>query len=183
MDDQNDIQKDVSAYKLNLAQKAAKPVERPQPTQRASAPKNYISRNTRPQRSPRNNDEQGKADSELSKTTSIFMITVAVIIDIVQFFVGFLDVILIGTPINWAINIGVWVLYFFWFNSHGISFTAKPKRIVSFGLGTILKLIPIVNMLPAWTTAIVVIIGTTKADTLKALPGGTVAASVASKIR
>ena len=90
------------------------------------------------------------------------MITTALIVDGVQIPVEFLDVIFIGTPINWAIDILTGLTFYIWFKSCGVNFNSKTT--LTFGASLFIKLIPFLDMLPAWTFLVVRTIILTRAE-------------------
>lgn len=107
-------------------------------------------------------DGAGKPEpaDQLSFGTIFLMIGTAMFFDVFQAISGFIvfDFGLIGNMITFFAFMTFW----FWFWTKGIKFN-RPSRALTFGGATIIEFIPWVNMLPAWTLAVVIIIGTTKA--------------------
>ncbi|MDQ3089728.1 MAG: hypothetical protein M3Q24_01065 [bacterium] len=96
------------------------------------------------------------ADSKkLSQTTSGLMIAVAVFFDAFQLIINLIPVL--GQIISVVIGFFAFLTFYFWFSSKGVKF-ATPKRGGILGGGFIVEMIPIINMLPAWTLAVVLII-------------------------
>ncbi|MDO8560894.1 MAG: hypothetical protein Q7R91_01625 [bacterium] len=73
----------------------------------------------------------------------------------------------LGIALSWAIDAIAWLTFFLWFHSLGLGTIKKggpgettlnqaPFVIIAFALG--IEIIPFVNMLPAWTAAIVIVI-------------------------
>ncbi len=91
---------------------------------------------------------------KISKTTIILMIIVALFFDLIQFI---LSLMVIGFVVNWSISVFAWLTFFLWFKIKGVSF-ANPKRAGSLLGGFLIELIPLVDMLPAWTGAIILVI-------------------------
>lgn len=94
------------------------------------------------------------------------MISVAVMFDLIQFLVNLLHFIPgIGNTVAFVATSIITVIagatFYLWFRFNGVKFTT-PKRALSFGGGFLLEFIPILNALPAWTLAVILVIGTTR---------------------
>jgi len=105
-------------------------------------------------------------DTPITKTTAVFMITLAVIFDLIQFLVSLLHFIpVIGNAVAFVgtttITIVASMTFYIWFKINGVSFNTS-KRIVSFGGGILTEFIPILNALPAWTFSVVLVITSTR---------------------
>jgi len=87
---------------------------------------------------------------------------VAGLYDAVQ---AFLDFILIGLLFNWAISIWAWLTFFVWFSILGVKF-GNPKKSLSLVGSLLIKLIPLLDMLPAWSGMVALIIAQEKAEAL-----------------
>lgn len=110
------------------------------------------------------------------------MIAVALAYDGAQFATDFLHGIpAVGTIAqsiaDTMITIWAWLTFFVWFKLQGINFT-NPKRALALNGGGLLELMPILNSLPAWTLAVLLIIASTRTEELleKAGPLGAIAA-------
>ncbi|MDD5068154.1 MAG: hypothetical protein PHS53_01590 [Candidatus Pacebacteria bacterium] len=127
------------------------------------------------------------------------LIFFALIIDLVQFLVNFLDEILfIGVILNWLIDIAVIFGFWLWFRFKRVKFvkiSAEGKSsatgLIAFIITVIIKLIPVLNALPAWTANVMINIGVSWVEDLaaqdrsgtlaKMLPGGKKALSQGAK--
>lgn len=105
------------------------------------------------------------------------MIIVAIFIDIVLALLNLIPVL--GWVLIWIINVPVWLMFFIWFRIKGIHFRSA-KRVLTMSGGFLLEMIPILNVLPAWTLMVVLIVGSVKAQDLATKMG--VPASVVQKV-
>lgn len=105
-------------------------------------------------------------DGYISKGAAAWLITLAILIDIV---VLLLDLTAVGSIITPVISIIAWLTFYMLFKRRGVHFNS-PKRVLSMGGGFFIEFIPIINILPGWTVAVLLVIGTTK---LPAHLGGT----------
>lgn len=92
---------------------------------------------------------------------------------------------LIGTVaqsvVDILISVWAWLTFYVWFKIRGVSFI-NPKRFAVLNGGALIEMIPIVNSLPAWTLAVFLLIGITRAEELLAkIPGGRKIAAVARR--
>jgi len=131
----------------------------------------------------------GESDgkSKISNTKAVFMIVVAVLFDLAGIVFDLLHFIpavgnVAAIILTTLLDILAWLVFYVWFKMNGVSF-ANPKRALSLNGGFILELIPILNALPAWTLAVVLIIGSMKAEALiaKQVPGGDIAIKALEK--
>jgi hypothetical protein len=104
--------------------------------------------------------------SSLSKFTVTLMVCVALFFDLVQFLLDlFHGIPVVGNAFaivaTALLSVFAFLVFWFWFFMHGIRFNTA-KRLLSMGGGFIFELIPILNALPAWTLAVIVVITTTK---------------------
>lgn len=112
-------------------------------------------------------DEKG---TNLSYGTTFLLISTALFFDIFQFVINLIPVA--GQIISTLITGLAFMTFWLWFRIKGLKFNS-PKRVLSIGLGTIIEAIPILNILPGWTIAVLVIVGTTKIKKIaKIIPGG-----------
>jgi len=83
----------------------------------------------------------------LDNTTIALMVSVALFYDALQ-------VLLALVFMGWIISILALLTFYLWFKMRGLNFV-RPKRAALLGGGFIIELIPLINILPAWTFAIV----------------------------
>lgn len=82
--------------------------------------------------------------------------TIALMVGTALFFDGFqtlLNFILMG----WLVTPLAFLTFYLWFRMKGVNF-ASAKRAGTMGLGFLIEIMPIINTLPAWTLAVVLII-------------------------
>lgn len=114
---------------------------------------------------------------QLKKTTFWLMMSVGVLFDLAQAAIGLLHFIpAAGNAIagigDMLITIVAGLTFFLWFWLHGIRFNTS-KRMLRFGGSFLVELIPVANMLPVWTTSVLLIYFTTKhPQAAKLLNGG-----------
>ena len=83
-------------------------------------------------------------------------------------------------PVNFMVgmlvSVWAWLSFYVWFKFHGITFLGV-KRIMAFPLAMVIKVVPFLGLIPAWTAAVLVLFSTTRAEELleKAGPLGTIA--------
>lgn len=96
----------------------------------------------------------------------------------------------LGIAAAWAIDGIAWLTFFIWFHSLGLGTIKKggpgesvlnqaPFVIIAFALG--IEFIPLVNTLPAWTAAIVIVIFKERIVQLAQLAGPAIIAKVIGK--
>ena len=96
------------------------------------------------------------------------MVAVAILFDAIQVGADLMHAIPIvgnASAVIFTILLDIWayLTFWFWFKIHGVSFM-NPKRALALNGGLLIELIPIINALPAWTLAVVIIFITTKAE-------------------
>lgn len=94
------------------------------------------------------------------------MVSVALAYDGIQALFDLLHLIpvvgnIIAAIITALISVAAWLTFYIWLKMHGVHFNSA-KRILTMGGGFFLELLPVLNMLPAWTLAVVLIYMTTK---------------------
>lgn len=115
---------------------------------------------TGPQQQGKQTDlDQTEKDKEIKPVTGTFMIIVALLFDGIQAGINLIPIV--GQILSFLISIFAFLTFWVWFKMNGVSF-AKPKRAGSMGVGFLVELIPVLNMLPAWTLAVFLIISDTK---------------------
>lgn len=115
------------------------------------------------------NEETNKY--KLSATTMALIGSVALFYDLVQALFDLLHFIpflgnLLASVFTAIISVIAWMTFYFWFKLHGIHFNTA-KRALTLGGGFLIELIPVLNILPAWTLAVVLIFLTTKVPIIK----------------
>ncbi len=111
-----------------------------------------------------------KEEQEIKKVTGAFMIIVAIIFDAVQALINLIPIV--GQVLSFFISIFSFLTFYVWFKMNGISF-AKPKRALKFGGGMLVEAIPILNVLPALTLSVFMMISETRMKkVLSQIPGG-----------
>lgn len=96
------------------------------------------------------------------------MVAVAILFDAIQVGADLMHAIPIvgnASAIMFTVLLDIWayLTFWFWFKIHGVSFM-NPKRALALNGGLLIELIPVINALPAWTLAVVIIFITTKAE-------------------
>ena len=117
-----------------------------------------------------NSGENSNDEKELSSATTYLMVSVALIIDGLQFLINLIP--LVGQVISFFITIFAYMLFWLWFRINGINlFETKRamKSIVTF----LAEMIPFIDMLPAWTYLVVTTANSTKIKKVMGeIPGG-----------
>lgn len=91
-----------------------------------------------------------RQEPQLKSHTIALMIAVALLYDALQAILNFIF-------LGWLVSPAAFLTFYVWFKMNGIKF-ATPKRSGIMGAGFIIELIPILNTLPAWTLAVVLIV-------------------------
>lgn len=94
------------------------------------------------------NEEKG-----LSNITVGLMVIVALICDMIQIVIQIAPVV--GQIIAAIINVFTFLIFLIWFGVHGVRF-AKPKRLLTFGGGTLVEFMSL-GILPTWTIAVLIV--------------------------
>ncbi len=84
------------------------------------------------------------SEKHLDKTTFFLMLGTAILIDCITW------IPILGTIINIVATLGFW----FWFKINGIKF--NKNRATTLAIGSIIEIIPFLQILPAWTATIIV---------------------------
>lgn len=98
-------------------------------------------------------------EKPLSYTVITLMVALAVFFDGTQFLLNFIPVL--GQILNFFVDIFAFLSFYVWFKTYGITFMTRTRSI-AMGGAWIIEVIPILNDLPAWTAAVLIVIGTTK---------------------
>ena len=120
------------------------------------------------------------------------MIAVALLFDGVDFLVEFLEVLNLLIPgsgalavivVSALISVWAWLTFYLWFKLHGVSFVS-PKRALTMPIAFIIKIIPVIGALPAWTLAVFLLFMTIRGEELllKALSKTETGARIAGKV-
>lgn len=102
----------------------------------------------------------------LSNITIAFMIAVALFYDAIQAFINLIP--FLGQILSSLIGLFAFLTFYLWFKLKGLNF-ATAKRAGYLGGGFMIELLPLVNMLPAWTLTITLLAMDSK--TKKIVPG------------
>jgi hypothetical protein len=114
---------------------------------------------------PHQGNEQ-RTESRISNLTAAMMISVALLFDLVQDFVSIMDFlpivgVVFATGISWFVTITAVACFAIWFFYHHVNYFMGKKgyRQLFAALASIgIELMPIINMLPAFTMGVVIII-------------------------
>jgi hypothetical protein len=90
-----------------------------------------------------------KEKKGLDNMTIAFMVSVALFYD-------FLQIPLTPIFMGWLVSIFAGLTFYVWFKMRGVSFMS-PKRAGILGGGFIIELVPLLNVLPAWALAVVLL--------------------------
>src|SRR3989344_3205108 len=101
---------------------------------------------------------------QISNAWAFIMIGVSLFFEGIVFFVNF--IFLIGTIAAIITGFVAYMTFWLWFTLKGVRMMT-PKRIVAMGTGFFISLIPILNMLPELTIAVIITIASTRVK----LPG------------
>lgn len=111
-----------------------------------------------------------KADEEskISDGTAFLMVSLALFFDSGQGIANIIGLIpivgnIFGSMLAFIIGFFAWLSFYTWFKIHGVNFMS-PKRLIAFLGAGITELIPYINILPAWTFAVLFIIATTRIE-------------------
>lgn len=120
--------------------------------------------------------------SNLSDSSIFLLIFTALLIDAFQAVIGWIPIF--GNTLADLVSIAAFLIFFVWFKFYGISMIT-PKRLSALVAGSVIEMIPFVNILPAWTGVVVYLIGTTKVKGVMAEHSGVarVAMGTAGKIK
>lgn len=105
-----------------------------------------------------------KEPRQLKDTTIGLMISVALFYDGLQALLQLIPVA--GQILAGLVAIFAFLTFWLWFRLNGIKFST-PKRSAVMGTGFIIELIPILNILPAWTLAVAIIVADLKVKKYK----------------
>ncbi|MEK7390641.1 MAG: hypothetical protein AAB635_00710 [Patescibacteria group bacterium] len=100
-------------------------------------------------------------NGHINNLTATLMISVAIFYDLIQALFDLLHLIpvignVIATVITALLSVVAWLTFYVWFKMHGVHFNSA-KRAITMGAGFLIELMPILNILPAWTLAVVLI--------------------------
>ena len=97
----------------------------------------------------------------LTKTGSSLMLATAVLFDVVQALINLIPVV--GQILSFFISIFAFMTFWLWFKMYGVSFS-KGKNLKNLGFGFLIEMIPVVDILPAWTFAVFRLIAAKKLE-------------------
>lgn len=117
--------------------------------------------------------QENTEQKEISITTLILMVGVAIFYDVFQLIIEIIP--LVGQILSLFITLFAFLTFYVWFKIKGRSF-ASPKRAMAMGAGVIIEIIPILNILPGWTVAVLFLVGIERVEKIaRMVPGGGVA--------
>jgi hypothetical protein len=96
--------------------------------------------------------------------TAVLMGSTAFFFDTLQGLFGIFHSIpvagtVLATAIGWAVTFIAAFTFFLWFKLHGISFLdSGVRKLITFFGGTLIELVPLLNILPAWTLSVMLLI-------------------------
>lgn len=93
-------------------------------------------------------------DKGLDNITIAFMVSVALFYDVFQALIQLIP--FLGQILSSLIGVFAFLTFYLWFKMRGLNF-ATPKRAGLLGGGFLIELIPILNILPAWTLAVILL--------------------------
>lgn len=97
---------------------------------------------------------EGEKRNRIDNIQAMFMIGVAAMVDFVQ---GLLTAGFIGIIVSSFISIFTWLMFYLWFKLNGIGFLDQGTRLaVTIWGGAFIEILPIINVLPAWTISVVI---------------------------
>lgn len=99
------------------------------------------------------NEEKRK---RIGNMQGALMIGVAGVIDFVQ---GLLTAGFIGVIVSTFISIFAWLTFYFWFKLNGINMLdSGVRKIITLLCGAFIEMLPVINVLPAWTISVVIML-------------------------
>lgn len=103
---------------------------------------------------------------QVSNIVAVLIISVAVFFDLVQALIDvfhFIPVVgnIFAMVATWLVSAVAFFIFWFWFMLYGVHFNTT-KRVASMGGGFLIELIPVLNALPAWTLAVILVILTAR---------------------
>lgn len=92
----------------------------------------------------------------IGNTQGVLMIGVAVVVDFVQ---GLLTAGIVGLIVSTFISIFAWLMFFLWFKLNSIGMLDSGARLaVTIWGGAFIEMIPVINVLPAWTISVAIML-------------------------
>ena len=102
----------------------------------------------------------------INPLTAGLMVAIAVVVDGVQAAIHLIDVgiitVVLSVSVDWLIGIGAWMLFYFWFKLHGVSFVGPRQLITLIGAGT--ADLASGGIFPAWVVGVLILIAMTNAE-------------------
>lgn len=93
-------------------------------------------------------------ERRITKSTAGMMVIVALLFDLIEILLNLVP--FLGWILIWLMDMLVWLTFFLWFKVRGVGFSSK--RSLSLGLGLLIEIIPVVDILPGWTLAVILMI-------------------------
>lgn len=110
--------------------------------------------------------EKEETGRSVGKVDFLMMLTVAIISDITLALIALVPYV--GWIINGLLSLFVFLTFFTWFKMKGITYTSA-RKMAALPAGFLIELIPIVNILPGWTVAVIL---NTQGDKINTLVPG-----------
>jgi hypothetical protein len=105
-------------------------------------------------------------ERRISKPTAIIMVSIIAFLELIQILLNFLPGP--GWIVIWLMDVLIWLTYFLWFKIKGVGFSSK--RALNLGGSFLIEMIPIIDALPGWTLAVILMIRSSwKEDALNSL--------------
>jgi len=94
-------------------------------------------------------------NKKISSATGMLMVSIALFFDSFQ---GLIEIIpVLGQIFSSLITIFAGLTFYLWFKINGVDFV-NPKRAGYLGGGFLIELIPFLNILPAWTLTVILLV-------------------------
>lgn len=112
-----------------------------------------------------------KKDGQIDNATGGLMIGTAIVYDLANAGINLIPVA--GNIGASFISVFACMHFWLWFKLHGVSFSKKPGRAISFFGCELIEFIPVLNVLPATTLGVFLTIASTRAEALVGLESPT----------
>ena len=92
----------------------------------------------------------------ISGATATFKAVTAGMFDFLQ---GILNFAIIGVVMSSLVSVAAWLTFFMWFKFHDVGFfEGGVRKVIIMGAALLVEIVPILNTLPAWTVAVLLLI-------------------------
>jgi hypothetical protein len=89
------------------------------------------------------------------------LISVALLIDAIQALLTFM---VIGAVLSPIISVGAAFLFWLWYQILGVSYIKNPKRLTTFGVQSLIEIIPAIDIFPALTLGNIITVLITRSE-------------------